>query len=61
MTSKDGAIYQCSLCDKGFTTKGSMKRHEQFHKEEKRFACSLCPKKFHLNFLKEVHEEIHNP
>ena len=32
----------CSTCDKGFTQKIHLKRHEATHSEERKYKCTIC-------------------
>jgi len=34
--------YLCTVCDKRFTTKGSLKTHKLIHSVEKLYSCSQC-------------------
>ena len=39
--------HECSMCDKKFSTKGSLTRHiNDVHNERKEFRCPKCPLKF---------------
>ena len=37
--------YECSICDRRFSTKGSLKRHKATHSDERKFKCDICPDK----------------
>jgi uncharacterized Zn-finger protein len=53
--------FECSHkgCNKGFTTRFSLRRHMVSHKGERKFQCKMCGKFFLLaQYLKE-HEYIH--
>ncbi|GAV03923.1 hypothetical protein RvY_14287 [Ramazzottius varieornatus] len=62
-THVGGRPYICSYptCDKFFTSKYKLLRHELIHSHEKRHHCPLCFKKFHrkdhLNNHLKVHEK----
>lgn len=52
-------IFNCEKCDKKFTTKFSLNRHQFIHSNVKRFQCRFCPKKFALKQYLKEHECIH--
>lgn len=52
-------IFACQKCDKKFTTKFSLNRHQFIHSQVKRFTCKFCPKKFALKQYLKEHECIH--
>ncbi|XP_064073229.1 gastrula zinc finger protein XlCGF57.1-like [Vanessa tameamea] len=41
--SKNG-IFKCNYCDRGFSSKGPLKRHLLLHSQERPFKCTKCPK-----------------
>jgi hypothetical protein len=52
-------IFACETCDKKFTTKFSLNRHQLVHNNVKNFTCRFCPKKFALKQYLKEHECIH--
>jgi hypothetical protein len=56
---KTEEIFECETCDKKFTTKFSLNRHQLVHNNVKRFTCRFCPKKFALKQYLKEHECIH--
>ena len=52
-------IYVCEKCDKKFTTKFSLNRHQYIHSQVKKYSCRYCPKKFALKQYLKEHECIH--
>ena len=51
--------FACSFCDKTFSEKSKVKRHEGTHTGEKPFACSFCNKIFRENSKRKRHERNH--
>ncbi|XP_060600771.1 zinc finger protein 18-like [Ruditapes philippinarum] len=52
--------FQCSFCNKSFTTKGNMKAHEMTtHSDNKPWKCKYCNKSFKEKKVLKVHERIH--
>ncbi|CAL4173875.1 unnamed protein product, partial [Meganyctiphanes norvegica] len=49
--------YECSLCNKCFSTKGYMERHKRTHTEVKWKQCRWCGKRFTLSDF-EKHREV---
>ncbi|KAJ8977295.1 hypothetical protein NQ317_007434 [Molorchus minor] len=45
--------FHCSLCDARFAKRDNLKRHIQFHNEDRKFKCDLCPK----THIKKVHKK----
>jgi KRAB domain-containing zinc finger protein len=58
----DAARYVCSVCDKTFTFRNSLRRHMLFHTgQKKRYQCALCPKSYSQNGdLKRHSSSVHS-
>uniref|UniRef100_A0A6I8PN59 C2H2-type domain-containing protein n=1 Tax=Xenopus tropicalis TaxID=8364 RepID=A0A6I8PN59_XENTR len=53
------ATYTCSECNKDFSTKGSLVRHQRAHTGAKPFSCSVCGKGFKRAAHLERHKKTH--
>ena len=51
--------YNCSKCDKKFTTSSALKTHEQIQTNEKPFSCSQFDYKCKTSSSLKTHERIH--
>ena len=52
--------FQCTQCNKGFTTKYSLRNHVRIIHDNIRYACKMCPKVFAYDFhLREHNDFVH--
>lgn len=51
--------WQCPRCDKSFTRRGHLKRHEENHTQSKKFFCELCNKHFARSDVLVRHRAVH--
>ena len=51
--------FQCDVCFKNITTKGSLKIHKRIHNREKPYACEYCEKQFNQSSDLKRHRRIH--
>ncbi|XP_044154466.1 zinc finger protein 41-like isoform X1 [Bufo gargarizans] len=58
-THRDDKIFPCFLCDKRFTRKSSLVRHQRIHTGEKPYSCSQCHKSFTRKTTLVEHQKIH--
>ena len=49
--------YECKICKKAFSTKGSLAEHKIIHRGEKPYGCEICKKKFYY-ILKTNNDNI---
>jgi len=52
--------YLCTVCDKRFTTKGSLNAHKQIHTAGKLYSCSQCEKQFQTQRYLNRHMNVHS-
>lgn len=52
-------MHLCTLCQREFTTKGSLHRHQQNHQRTREYACSVCNLSFLRQDLLTRHSRIH--
>lgn len=52
--------FKCNICDKQFTLKGNLKKHQIIHTGEKPFRCSFCDKGFTQFHNKQFHMRRHS-
>uniref|UniRef100_A0A8C4X070 C2H2-type domain-containing protein n=2 Tax=Eptatretus burgeri TaxID=7764 RepID=A0A8C4X070_EPTBU len=50
---------KCSVCDEGFSEKGSLKMHMRFHTGEHPYKCSICDKGFSVKGNLNRHMRVH--
>lgn len=64
---KNDYSYECEFCEKNFSTKGNLLRHQKTSKYcanikgefiESRFFCQICGKSFPLKYTKDEHQII---
>ena len=51
--------FTCAVCDKGFTRKQELPRHERIPTGKKPFTCAICEKGFTWNDTLQRHGKIH--
>ncbi|PYH69627.1 uncharacterized protein BO88DRAFT_443625 [Aspergillus vadensis CBS 113365] len=62
-TSKSGRVegkFRCTDCDKTFTQKKSLNRHQRSHASERSFLCTTCGKPFTRKEDCERHQGVHS-
>ncbi|XP_039508418.1 zinc finger protein 765-like isoform X2 [Pimephales promelas] len=52
-------LHVCSICNKFFIYKRTLRRHKRFHTGEKPYSCSLCSKTFILRKTLRQHKKLH--
>ncbi|XP_076810518.1 uncharacterized protein LOC143453213 [Clavelina lepadiformis] len=52
-------IFQCTLCDKRFASRRTLKQHNMVHTEERPFTCTYCSKTFRRRSHLACHERTH--
>ena len=55
--SKKQNEYRCSSCEKTFSKKGSLRRHQNIHNGIKPYSCKLCSTSFFRKFNLKRHEQ----
>lgn len=53
-------VFFCSVCERGFSQKGNLKRHILTHTGEKPFHCSKCIKKYTTKYELKIHILTHS-
>lgn len=57
--SQSRQLHVCSICNKFFIYKRTLRRHKRFHTGEKPYSCSLCSKTFILRKTLRQHKKLH--
>ena len=53
-------MYVCSLCNRSFSTQGSLKRHrESVHRQSAGFSCQVCQQQFYRKDVLQRHLRTH--
>ncbi|XP_072229617.1 uncharacterized protein [Leuresthes tenuis] len=58
-TRVNKGAFCCTVCDKIFTTQGSLSRHTKIHTGEKPFGCHVCGKNFNRKCILKFHMRVH--
>ena len=55
-------MYACNLCNRSFSTQGSLKRHrESVHRQSVGFSCQVCGQRFYRKDHLGRHMKVHRP
>lgn len=52
-------LFQCSLCDRSFSQRGSLNRHVRSHLGVRPFSCPFCPMTFSRQYRVTEHMRVH--
>lgn len=55
-----GHNYSCSLCDRTYSTKFALRRHEYYHLGNNSFTCDLCHRRFTRKDTLALHMRTHS-
>lgn len=55
----DGTRWQCRLCNRIFTSQGSLRAHARIHNNEKPYQCKFCQRTFTQASTLRSHERLH--
>ena len=56
----EASIPKCDVCDKIFTTKSNLTKHNKInHKQQGKFQCNECDKAFSEEWKLKAHEKSH--
>lgn len=58
-TGQAKQLHVCSICNKIFIYKRTLRRHKRFHTGERPYGCSLCSKTFILRKTLRQHKKLH--
>ncbi|XP_067285268.1 zinc finger and SCAN domain-containing protein 5B-like [Pseudorasbora parva] len=58
-TGQSRKLHICSICNKIFIYKRTLRRHKRFHTGERPYGCSLCSKTFILRKTLRQHKKLH--
>lgn len=57
---KEG-VFSCKTCDKEFSSKNSLNRHELIHEDIRQFSCDACGREFRHKHHAKIHIKSYHP